>query len=163
MYAAYRLQVTLPAMILNNTTTGKPDIIIYSAATGNPLAYNLWGIDQTHNTVWFDGSMEGQEVHIVLNAAEGAQVDWYGTVSWQAALPETAVPISDIVNEGQASAALEWVQLPLFDPVTSLPIGQSYTYSKLWVFWTSNRKGAGSANTTNPNTDVYYEALAPLP
>ena len=85
---------------------------------------------------------------------------------------EYPVRIQGAVNEGQPNAFIETVAIPLVDPTFSLPLaanGQAttanvppfiYTYSKLWIFWSSTRTGTGGPNA-RPNTDLFYESIVP--
>ena len=177
-YTAYRLQVNLPVQLLNDPNTGVPDVTVYQAnpngSEGNVLANNLYGIDVPNNRLWFDGSVEGTDIVVDVNTQTAASHFTFATtVGWSSAKTETQLPIQGIVNEGQASAAIETVQIPLFDPFYDLPLDQTgtatfantpvltYNYPRIWVFWSSTRNGATSGTGVAPNTDVFYETVVP--
>lgn len=180
-YTAYRLQVDLPVQLKNSPLSGAPDIqVYYTGANGNLVANTLWGIDLTHNRIWFDGSLEGQDVKVVMNKDSGAAFQFNATIGWEPAISETPLQMRQVVNEGQPNAYLENVTVPLFDPVLPLPLDVNgnptmarasaldnpptqllYTYPKLWIFWSSTRTGSGPASGNTPNTDIYYEVIVP--
>ncbi|HET6386123.1 MAG TPA: hypothetical protein VFJ58_22255, partial [Armatimonadota bacterium] len=179
-YTAYRLEVELPANLLINPATNLPDIQVYSApggVVGAIIPANHWGIDFANNSIWFDSSVENADIRVTMNTTGPNPVSFNTTVGWKQVRAnghqiEDPVRIQGIVNEGQPNAFIETVAIPLVDPTFSLPLdanGQPttantapfiYTYSKLWIFWSSTRTGTGGPNA-RPNTDLLYESIVP--
>jgi hypothetical protein len=140
-YKTMRLTVQLPTAV--QLTAGAP--VIGSPTTSRALAGPV-EVDWVRGRLYFTEQDEGNVVSVSYTAPDGSsqsvsnvRVQWVdeGTSSVLTAnqpAPETPLPTSTSVNEGQIAAFRDPFQ------------------DKVWVFWTSTRDGV---------SDIFYEAISP--